>query len=86
MSYANMDGVPTQTAGTSEILASDWNTYVRDNFDSIKFGHVLTDVEANLPSGVGEGTMAYATTDDKLFLYEDAGWKLIVSNGAPVMG
>jgi hypothetical protein len=73
MSYANMDGVPTQTAGTSEILASDWNAYVRDNFDSIKFGHIVC-TSTTRPSGVAEGVMIYETDTDKVLVYDGSSW------------
>lgn len=73
MSYANMDGVPTQTAGTSEILASDWNTYVRDNFDSIKFGHIVC-TSSTRPTGIAEGTMIYETDTQKVLVYNGSSW------------
>ena len=73
MSYANMDGVPTQTAGTSELLASDWNTYVRDNFDSIKFGHIVC-TSSTRPTGIGEGTMIYETDTNKVLVYSGSSW------------
>jgi len=75
MSYANMDAVPTQTAGTSELLATDWNTYVRDNFDSIKFGHVIVadDTAKTALGTVAEGTMVYQTDNNKVFVY-NSGW------------
>lgn len=73
MSYANMDGVPTQTAGTSELLASDWNTYVRDNFDSIKFGHVVC-TSSTRPTGIAEGTMIYETDTNKALIYNGSSW------------
>lgn len=73
MSYANMDGVPTQTAGTSELLASDWNTYVRDNFDSIKFGHVVC-TSSTRPTGIAEGTMIYETDTNKGLVYTGSVW------------
>jgi hypothetical protein len=70
-----MDGVPTQTAGTSEILASDWNTYVRDNFDSIKFGHVtVADNTAKSALSVAEGTMVYQLDNQKVFVYSGSAW------------
>jgi hypothetical protein len=70
-----MDGVPTQTAGTSEILASDWNTYVRDNFDSIKFGHVtVADDSAKSALSVAEGTMVYQLDNQKVFVYSGSAW------------
>lgn len=83
MSYANMDGVPTQTAGTSELLASDWNTYVRDNFDSIKFGHVVC-TSSTRPTGIAEGTMIYETDTDKVLVYSGSAWVEIsdITNGA----
>lgn len=73
MSYANMDSVPTQTAGTSELLASDWNTYVRDNFDSIKFGHVVC-TSATRPVGIAEGTMVYETDTNLIYIYNGSSW------------
>lgn len=73
MSYANMDSVPTQTAGTSELLASDWNTYVRDNFDSIKFGHVVC-TSSTRPTGIAEGTMIYETDTQKVLVYSGSSW------------
>jgi hypothetical protein len=69
-----MDSVPTQTAGTSELLASDWNTYVRDNFDSIKFGHVVC-TSSTRPTGIGEGTMIYETDTNKVLVYNGSSWK-----------
>lgn len=75
MSYSNLDGVPTQTAGSSGVVASDWNTYVRDNFDALKFGHVVVaDATAKSALGaVGEGTMVYQADNQKLYVY-NAGW------------
>ena len=75
MSYANMDGVPTQTAGTSELLATDWNTYVRDNFDSIKFGHIVC-TSTTRPTGIAEGTMIYETdtNTNKVLVYSGSAW------------
>lgn len=78
-----MDSVPTQTAGTSELLASDWNTYVRDNFDSIKFGHVVC-TSSTRPTGIAEGTMIYETDTDKVLVYSGSAWVEIsdITNGA----
>lgn len=75
MSYADLDGVPSQTAGTSSLLASDWNTYVRDNFDSIKFGHVVVaDNTAKSAISAVEGVMVYQSDVDTLFLYNGSAW------------
>jgi len=68
-----MDGVPTQTAGVSEILANDWNTYVRDNFNSIKFGHVVC-TSSTRPTGIAEGTMVYETDTNLIYVYNGASW------------
>ena len=75
MSYADLDGVPSQTAGVSSLLASDWNTYVRDNFDSIKFGHVVVanDAAKSAISAV-EGVMVYQSDVDTLFLFNGSVW------------
>lgn len=73
MSYATMDTVPTQTAGVSELLASDWNTYVKDNFDSIKYGHVVC-TSGSRPTGVAEGTMIYETDTNKSLVYNGTSW------------
>ena len=75
MSYADLDGVPSQTAGVSSLLASDWNTYVRDNFDSIKFGHVVVaDNTAKSAISAVEGIMVYQSDVDTLFLYSGSAW------------
>ena len=52
MTYNNMDNVPTQVSGSSSVLASDWNTYVRDNFDDIKAGH-LTVADSTARTALG---------------------------------
>ena len=85
MTYSNMDNVPTRTAGTSELLASDWNTYVRDNFDAIKFGHIVC-TSSTRPTGIGEGTMIYETDTNKGLVYDGSIWKTFYDNGSPVMG
>jgi microcystin-dependent protein len=75
LSYADLDGVPSQTAGVSSLLASDWNTYVRDNFDSLKFGHVVVaDNTAKSAISAVEGIMVYQSDVDTLFLYNGSGW------------
>ena len=75
MSYADLDGVPSQTAGVSSLLASDWNTYVRDNFDSIKFGHVVVaDNTAKSAISAVEGIMVYQSDVDTLFLFNGSAW------------
>jgi microcystin-dependent protein len=75
LSYADLDGVPSQTAGVSSLLASDWNTYVRDNFDSIKFGHVVVaDNTAKSAISAVEGVMVYQSDVDTLFLYNGSAW------------
>ena len=75
MSYADLDGVPSQTAGVSSLVASDWNTYVRDNFDSIKFGHVVVaDNTAKSAISAVEGIMVYQSDVDTLFLYTGSAW------------
>lgn len=72
MSYSTMNNVPTQSSGTSGVLASDWNTYVRDNFDAIKSGHVVC-TSSTRPTGVDEGTMIYESDTQKVLVY-NAGW------------
>jgi microcystin-dependent protein len=76
-----MDGVPTQTEGTSEILASDWNTYVRDNFDSIKFGHIVC-TSSTRPTGIQEGTMVYETDTNLIYIHN--GSSFTQNNLSPV--
>jgi microcystin-dependent protein len=72
MSYSTMNNVPTQSAGSSGVVASDWNTYVRDNFDAIKSGHVVC-TSSTRPTGVDEGTMIYESDTQKVLIY-NAGW------------
>ena len=75
MSYADLDGVPSQTAGVSSLLASDWNTYVRDNFDSIKFGHVVVaNNAAKSAISAVQGVMVYQSDVDTLFLFNGTTW------------
>lgn len=85
--YDDLDNVPTQTAGTSPVLASDWNTYVRDNFDSLKFGHVVVASSSALPSAA-EGTMAYVADTNKIFMFNGSAWCEIfdLDNVASVSG
>ena len=71
--YDDLNNVPTQTAGSSPVLASDWNTYVRDNFDSLKFGHVVVANTGALPSA-DEGTMAYVSDVNKVFVFNGSVW------------
>lgn len=73
MTYSNMDNVPTQTAGTSELLASDWNTYVKDNFNDIKAGHIVC-TSSTRPTGVVEGVMIYETDTNKVLVYDGSTW------------
>lgn len=73
MSYASMDGVPTQSEGVSEVLAADWNTYVRDNFDAIKFGHVVC-TSSSRPTGIAEGTMVYESDTNLIYVYNGSAW------------
>jgi hypothetical protein len=57
------------------LLATDWNTYVRDNFDSIKFGHIVVDTDsARNALSVAEGTMVYQTDTNKVWVYSGAAW------------
>lgn len=78
MTYANMDNVPTQVSGSSSVLATDWNTYVRDNFDDIKAGHVVVaDATARAALGtVTSGTMVFEVSTNKLWVYTNAWYEL----------
>lgn len=80
MSYANMNNVPTQTDGVSGVLAADWNAYVRDNFDAIKYGH-LRCTSSTRPTSVDEGTMVYETDTNKLMRYDGSSWVELVASG-----
>lgn len=74
MTYANMDNVSSQVSGSSSVLAADWNTYVRDNFDDIKSGHVVVaDATARGALGVvAAGTMVFEASTSKLWVYTTA--------------
>lgn len=76
MSYANLDGVPSQSEGVSEVLASDWNTYVRDNFDSLKAGHIVcTSSTRPSPLGAGDkGLMIFETDTNQVLVYNGSSW------------
>ena len=77
-----MNNVPTQTDGVSGVLAADWNTYVRDNFDAIKFGHIVC-TSGTRPSSVAEGTMIYETDTNKVLVYNGSSWIEISDLDAP---
>jgi len=70
-----MDNVSSQVSGSSSVLAADWNTYVRDNFDDIKSGHVVVaDATARGALGVvAAGTMVFEASTSKLWVYT-TGW------------
>jgi microcystin-dependent protein len=72
VSYNDLDNVPTQTAGSSEVLASDWNKYVRDNFDALKFGHLVV---GGSPSFTPDaGTMVYRSDRREIQVYDGNDW------------
>lgn len=75
--YDDLANVPAQVAGSSPVLASDWNTYVRANFDSLKFGHVVVTTYSSLPSAA-EGTMAYVADTNKFFVYSGSAWVEVI--------
>lgn len=75
MTYANMDNVSSQVSGSSSVLAADWNTYVRDNFDDIKAGHIVvaTPSDRTALGVVTAGTMVFEASTNKLWVYT-TGW------------
>lgn len=74
MTYANMASVPTQTAGTSPVIAADWNTYVRDNFADLKFGHIVCTSSTRPSTSLAEGVMIYETDTNKVLVYNGSTW------------
>lgn len=88
-----MDNVASQVSGSSSVLAADWNTYVRDNFDDIKSGHiVVADSTARTALGaVAAGTMVFEAATNKLWVYTTAWFELgnftqntaVASGGGP---
>lgn len=85
MSYSNLDNVPTQIAGTSELLASDWNTYVKDNFDALKYGHLVFADSTARNAGIGSpvvGIMVFLSNEsgsEVLQVYGGSGWRAAVN-------
>jgi len=78
LSYANLDNVPTFIAGASRLLASDWNTYVRDNFDSLKRGHIsVADSAARTALSVAAGTVVYQEDDKVLWVFDGSAWYIL---------
>lgn len=73
--YNNLDNVPSKTAGSSPVLAQDWNTYVQGNFNALKYGHLVVD-SSDRPSGIEEGTMIYESNTNKILMYSGTtnGW------------
>ena len=78
-----MDNVSSQVSGSSSVLAADWNTYVRDNFDDIKAGHVVVaDATARGALGVvAAGTMVFEASTSKLWVYT-TGWFELANFGS----
>ena len=78
-----MDNVSSQVSGSSSVLAADWNTYVRDNFDDIKSGHVIVaDATARGALGVvASGTMVFEASTSKLWVYT-TGWFELANFGS----
>lgn len=75
MSYGNMDNVASQVSGSSGVLASDWNTYVRDNFDEVKAGHVVLSSADRVALGTPvTGTMVFDSTLGVLMLWNGSAW------------
>ena len=81
LTYANMDSVSSQVSGSSSVLAADWNTFVRDNFDDLKAGHVVLDTAGRLALGSpAKGTMVFDSTLDILMVFNGSVW--IVGSGS----
>lgn len=75
--YDDLDNVPTKTAGVSPVLASDWNTYVQGNFDSLKRGHVsVADAAARTALTVAAGTMVFQADDKRLYVFDGSSWEV----------
>lgn len=75
MSYGNMDNVSSQVSGSSSVLAADWNTYVRDNFDEVKAGHVVLSSADRVALGTPvTGTMVFDSTLGVLMLWNGSAW------------
>lgn len=75
LTYANMDSVSSQVSGSSSVLAADWNTFVRDNFDDLKAGHVVLDTAGRLALGSpAKGTMVFDSTLDILMVFNGGVW------------
>lgn len=87
MTYSNMDNVPTQASGTSELLASDWNTYVRDNFDALKYGHLVFANSSARSAGIGSpvvGIMAFLEDSASFEVYRSGGWSAAMNTASIV--
>jgi len=81
LTYANMDNVASQVSGSSSVLAADWNTFVRDNFDDLKAGHVVLVTADRLALGVpATGTVVFDSTLGILMLFNGSTW--VVSPGS----
>ena len=81
LTYANMDNVSSQVSGSSSVLAADWNTFVRDNFDDLKAGHVVLVTADRLALGVpATGTVVFDSTLGILMLFNGSAW--VVSPGS----
>jgi hypothetical protein len=63
-------------AGVTPVEALQWNTYVRDNFDALKAGHIVC-TSSTRPGSLGvsdEGLMIYETDTKKVFVWNGSAW------------
>ena len=84
MSYANLDNVPTVVQGVTPVEASQWNTYVRDNFDALKAGHIVC-TSGTRPTGLvagDEGLMIFETDTNKFLVWDGAAWVSAINSGS----
>lgn len=85
MPYSALIGIPSQTPGVSPVLADDWNDYVKDNFELLRYGHLVFADAAARNAGVSDsptGMMVYLVDSGALSVLGASGWREAVNTAS----
>lgn len=87
MPYSALVNVPQQTPGVSPVLAGHWNDYVKDNFELLRYGHLVFADAAARNAGVTDsptGMMVYLVDSGALTVLGASGWREAVNTASIV--
>lgn len=69
--------IPSQTAGSSPILADDWNNYVKAGLTSLAGGHLICSSGQMSGAALSAGMMFFDTGTNQLKLYNGSSWVVL---------